>query len=62
MYHVTDYKLEPSEDKIFCYCAHCGGEVYEGEGIYNFDSDLIHEYCLGDYFEGFKSTAERVGA
>lgn len=62
MYHVLDYKLEPQEISIFCYCAHCGGEIYEREDIYDIDGDLIHEYCLRDYFEGFKKIAERVSA
>lgn len=62
MYYVPDYQLEPQETCVFCYCAHCGSEIYEGEDIYKIDRDLIHEYCLRDYFEEFKCTAERVGA
>ena len=60
MEHVADYMLEPPADRIYCFCAHCGGEIYEGESVYDIEHDLIHNYCLGDYFEDNKRIVERV--
>lgn len=48
-YIVPEPPLDPPEDKIFGYCAHCGGEIYEGEDIYIIDSEAVHEDCLLDY-------------
>ena len=31
------------------YCDQCGGEIYEGEEVYDIDGDTIHEDCLLDY-------------
>lgn len=45
--------LEPPKDKIFDYCAHCGGEIYEGETVYNIDGQLIHEDCLHDFADDY---------
>ena len=41
--------LEPPEDKIFGYCDFCGGEIYEGDTVYDIDGQRIHEDCLGDF-------------
>ncbi len=49
MFEIPERPLEPPEDKIFGYCDHCGGEIYEGEDIYEIDGDIIHEECLLDY-------------
>lgn len=46
---IPERPLEPPEDKVFCYCDYCGGEIYEGEDIYEIDGDIIHEDCLLDY-------------
>ena len=39
----------PPEAAIACYCGYCGGEIYEGEEIYDVDGDTIHEDCLLAY-------------
>lgn len=46
---IPERPLEPPEDKIFGYCDHCGGEIYEGEEVYEIEGDIIHEDCLLDY-------------
>lgn len=51
--YLPERPLEPPEDKIFGYCAHCGGEIYEGEDIYVIDSEAIHEDCLRDFAEEY---------
>lgn len=45
--------LDPPEDVVIGYCACCGGEIYEGEDIYEIDGDLIHDDCLSEYAEKF---------
>lgn len=53
--------LEPPEDKIYGYCNLCGGEIYEGDTIYEINGQLIHEECLEefakDYFSGCRTEA-----
>lgn len=46
---IPERPLEPPEDKIYGYCAHCGGEIYEGEEIYEIDGEEVHEDCLYDF-------------
>lgn len=48
-YITPEPPLDPPEDKVFGYCDQCGGEIYEGEDIYEIDGDIIHEDCLLDY-------------
>ncbi len=45
---VTD-TLEPPDDVIVGRCDYCGGEIYEGEDVYEIDGDIIHEECLLDF-------------
>ena len=45
--------LEPPEDKIFGYCDHCGGEIYEGDTVYDIDGQRIHVDCLEDFVRGY---------
>lgn len=49
MYDIPERPLDPPEDVIVGYCDHCGGEIYEGEEIYEIDGDVVHEDCLLDY-------------
>ena len=46
---IPERPLDPPEDKVFCYCDHCGGEIYDGEEYYEIKGDLVHEDCLLDY-------------
>lgn len=39
-------------------CACCGQEIYEGEDVYDIDSEIIHEDCLLDYMLPFRRIAE----
>ena len=48
-YDCPERPLDPPEDKVFGYCDHCGGEIYEGEEVYEIDGNIIHEDCLLDY-------------
>lgn len=47
--YIPERPLEPPEDKIYGYCDYCGGEIYEGEDVYEIFGDVIHEDCLLDY-------------
>ena len=46
---MPNHLLEPNAEKIFALCDHCGGEIYDGETIYEIDGDHIHEDCFDDY-------------
>ena len=48
---------DPPDPRILGTCDGCGGEIYEGEGIYNISGDRIHEDCLYDWAREFKSEA-----
>ena len=52
---IPEPSLEPPEPKVFGYCEHCGGEIYEGETCYRIDGQLIHEDCLRDFAENYFS-------
>lgn len=41
-----DYKLEPPEDIVSCYCDECGREIFVGEDYYHFEYDMICEDCI----------------
>lgn len=47
--YLPERPLEPPEEKPIAYCDYCGGEIYEGETVYNIDGQLIHEDCLHDF-------------
>lgn len=32
---IPEPRLEPKDPPIMGYCAHCGGEIYEGENVTN---------------------------
>lgn len=49
MYDIPERPLDPPEDVIVGYCDYCGGEIYEGEEVYEIDGDVVHEDCLLDY-------------
>ena len=53
MPYEPERPLEPPEDKIFGYCDHCGGEIYEGDTVYDIDGQRIHEDCLEDFARGY---------
>ena len=46
---IPEPRFDPPEPKVFGYCQHCGGEIYEGETYYNIDGQIIHEDCLWDF-------------
>lgn len=54
MIHVEDYKLEPPEDIVSCYCYECGREIFVGEDYYHFEYEIICEDCINN----FKRTAD----
>lgn len=37
------------DEKIFCYCEHCDGEIYEGEEYLEVDGANIHEDCFDEH-------------
>ena len=47
--YLPERPLEPPEDVIVGYCNQCGGEIYEGEEVYDIDCCTVHEDCLLDY-------------
>lgn len=47
--YIPERPLEPPEDIIVGYCDQCGGEIYEGEEVYDIDCCTVHEDCLLDY-------------
>lgn len=49
-----DYRLEPPEDIVSCYCSECGNEILVGEDYYHFEYEIICEACIYD----FKKTAD----
>ena len=53
MPYEPERPLEPPEDKIFGYCDFCGGEIYEGDTVYDIDGQRIHEDCLADFARGY---------
>ena len=48
MIHIEDYKLEPPEDIISCYCHICGRDILVGENYYflDFDEMIICDDCI----------------
>lgn len=51
--YLPERPLEPPEEKPIAYCDYCGGEIYEGETVYNIDGQLIHEDCLHDFADDY---------
>ena len=59
MPEMVERSIEPPEDKVFCECDRCGGEIYVGEEYYDFDGDIICERCEPKYIrEHFRRVAE----
>lgn len=54
-YIIPERPLDPPEDKVFTYCEHCGGEIYEGEDYYDIEGESIHEDCLYDFAKSLYS-------
>ena len=57
--------LEPPEDKIYCYCNNCGGEIYEGEDCYDVGEplsgeNLICEKCFDEKQSQEKEDCRRI--
>jgi hypothetical protein len=51
---IKDYdrwKLASGQDdeKVFCECEQCGGEIYEGEEYLEVDDCNIHHECFDDF-------------
>ncbi len=61
--YLPERPLEPPEDTPVAYCDYCGGEIYEGEVVYNIDGRLIHEDCLHDFADDyFKDCREEAAS
>lgn len=43
---IPEPRLEPKDPPIIGYCAHCGGELYEGENITNIDGQSWCPDCF----------------
>jgi hypothetical protein len=51
---------DPQEARVVGECAGCGGEIYEGEEVWEVDGDLIHYgSCETSYLseKGFRKVA-----
>ena len=48
-----EWKLHnPNDDeKVFCSCEHCSGEIYMGEEYLEIDGCNIHDNCFLEYVE-----------
>lgn len=56
---IPERPMVPPEDKVFCQCEKCGGDIYVGEDYYDFDGDVVCEECHRDYVkEHFRRCAE----
>jgi hypothetical protein len=46
-------RCKPEEDVIVAECAGCGGEIYQGEVVYRFNGELIHQEwaCIDRYLD-----------
>jgi hypothetical protein len=53
---------DPAEAKVMAYCEGCGGEIYEGEGVYVIDGNILHANweCLRDYIDPEIMTIEEA--
>ena len=61
MNYVPDMPGKIEEHPI-TFCDVCNGDLYEGDGVYKVENDIIcSSECLENYFEGFKQTLERGG-
>ncbi len=55
-------RYKPPEDPdIECYCTACGGEIYKGDGYWDYEGDPIHDndYCQIQYFHKRLNPIER---
>lgn len=59
--YLPERPLEPSEDVIVGYCDQCGGEIYEGEEVYDIDCCTVHEDCLLDYAKEHLAVRREAG-
>ena len=52
----------PAEARIVCYCQGCGGEIYEGEEVYDINGDITHAdwECLVQYIDPKVTTIEEA--
>jgi formylmethanofuran dehydrogenase subunit E len=37
------------EEKVFCKCDRCGGDIYVMEDYYDFDGDIVCQECFRPY-------------
>lgn len=42
-----ELSMEPPEPVVFAYCARCGHEIYEGEGVVIKEGKVYHTDCEG---------------
>lgn len=56
MEFYDDWKLKCGHEKevIICHCAECGGEIFEGEDIYDIRAaaEKVHNECFPEYARG----------
>lgn len=56
---MIERPIEPPEDKVFCQCDKCGGDIYVGEDYFDFYGDIICDDCKDSYIkENFRRNAE----
>jgi hypothetical protein len=48
------------DERVFCECEHCGGEIYEGEEYLEVDDCNIHEDCFDDFAKEYLDPKTKV--
>lgn len=46
--NFPELPMDPPEPVVFAYCARCGHEIYEGEGMIISGGDVYHTNCGGN--------------
>jgi len=55
------YNIEdPAEEEVFGYCDGCGGEIYKGEEIYEYDNLTTHRNSRCFYEAIMETTQQRI--
>ncbi len=51
---------DPQETEVKAYCEGCGGEIYQGEDVYDVDGVILHAEweCLVKYINPDRTTIE----
>ncbi len=56
---LTEYHLNPPEDRVYALCDYCNGEIYSGEDYYDIDGDMIHGDCFYKYCQELYNDCKR---